>query len=196
MLSTSRSSTDDPLARAFVPSPNESQHDKENRIRAEQEAKKRSDAIDEEINKQRNARKNSKPVKILLLGESLPVRFPPLCLADHIIVRQVKVNQVRCVPSTTLHSWLNPHVFPRYREVDNVEEWVFTCLPPRIPLNHFTPALLDFQLMSTPKVLNFSRVRFFKSNFTAPCSPGFPCRAPVVEGCDSAERCPLHAVDC
>lgn len=61
--------TDDPLAHVFAPPPNESQHDKENRVRAEQEAKKRSDAIDEEINKQRASRKNTKPVKILLLGE-------------------------------------------------------------------------------------------------------------------------------
>jgi len=68
MFSASRSSTDDPLAHVFAPSPNEPQHDKENRVRAEQEAKKRSDAIDEEINKQRTARKNSKPIKILLLG--------------------------------------------------------------------------------------------------------------------------------
>ncbi|KAF9652402.1 G-alpha-domain-containing protein [Thelephora ganbajun] len=70
MLSTSKPSTDDPLARVFAPPPNESQRDKENRIRAEQEAKKRSDAIDEEISKQLIARKNSKPVKILLLGQS------------------------------------------------------------------------------------------------------------------------------
>jgi hypothetical protein len=60
---------EDPLARVFAPPPNEPHHDKENRVRAEQEAKKRSDAIDEEINRERNARKNSRPVKILLLGE-------------------------------------------------------------------------------------------------------------------------------
>jgi len=70
MLAVSRTSTDDPLARAFAPPPDESQFDRENRIRAELEAKKRSDAIDEEINKQRLSRKNPKPVKILLLGQS------------------------------------------------------------------------------------------------------------------------------
>jgi hypothetical protein len=75
MLSTSRPYADDPLAHVFAPPPNESQHEKEARIRAEQEAKKRSDAIDEEINKQRLARKNSKPVKILLLGESANPRL-------------------------------------------------------------------------------------------------------------------------
>ena len=75
MLSAPRSSTDDPLAHVFAPPPNESPYDKENRIRAEQEAKKRSDAIDEEINRQRIARRNSKPVKILLLGKP-PVLLP------------------------------------------------------------------------------------------------------------------------
>ena len=68
MLSPQRSDDDDPLAHVLAPPPNESQHDKEQRIKTEQAAKKRSDAIDEEINKQRIARKNSKPVKILLLG--------------------------------------------------------------------------------------------------------------------------------
>ena len=76
MFSASTPPTDDPLAHVFAPPPDESQHDKETRIKAEQEAKKRSDAIDEEINKERNARKNSKPVKILLLGET-PTILPP-----------------------------------------------------------------------------------------------------------------------
>lgn len=71
MSPASRPSLDDPLAHVFAPPPNESQYDKENRVKAEQEAKKRSDAIDEEINRQRLARKNTKPVKILLLGESV-----------------------------------------------------------------------------------------------------------------------------
>lgn len=70
MVSAPRPSTDDPLAYVFAPPPDESQFDRENRIKAELEAKKRSDAIDEELNKQRLARKNSRPVKILLLGES------------------------------------------------------------------------------------------------------------------------------
>lgn len=120
MFSASRSSTDDPLAHVFAPPPNEPQHDKENRVRAEQEAKKRSDAIDEEINKQRTARKNSKPIKILLLGS---FRLLYVCgwIADQIIVRQVKANQVCCVCSVTLR-WLNLHVPPLCREVNNVEE--------------------------------------------------------------------------
>lgn len=70
MLSVERSPTDDPLAYVFAPPPNESPHEKEDRLRVELEAKKRSDAIDEEINRQRAARKSGRPVKILLLGQS------------------------------------------------------------------------------------------------------------------------------
>ena len=70
MPPASSPSTDDPLAHVFAPPPDESEHQRESRICAEEEAKKRSDAIDEEINKQRIARKNSRPVKILLLGPS------------------------------------------------------------------------------------------------------------------------------
>ncbi|KAH7910974.1 guanine nucleotide binding protein, alpha subunit [Hygrophoropsis aurantiaca] len=62
---------DDPLTRACAPPPNETPTEREIRICAEQEAKRISDAIDEEINRQRIAeRKGPKAVKILLLGQS------------------------------------------------------------------------------------------------------------------------------
>ncbi|KAI6139637.1 guanine nucleotide binding protein, alpha subunit [Pisolithus thermaeus] len=62
---------DDPLTRAMAPPSNETQHQREARIRAEQEAKHISDTIDEELNRQRMAdRKGPKPIKILLLGQS------------------------------------------------------------------------------------------------------------------------------
>lgn len=62
---------DDPLTRAMAPPSNETQLQREARIRAEQEAKRVSDAIDEELNRQRMAdRKGPKPIKILLLGQS------------------------------------------------------------------------------------------------------------------------------
>jgi hypothetical protein len=81
MLSAPRQSIDDPLACVFAPPPNESEDDKESRIRAEQEAKRRSDAIDEELNKQRITRKSPRPVKILLLGESAILLLrSPACL--------------------------------------------------------------------------------------------------------------------
>lgn len=61
---------DDPLTRALAPPPNETPTEREARILEEQEAKKISDLIDEEINRQKLADKRaSKPVKILLLGE-------------------------------------------------------------------------------------------------------------------------------
>lgn len=66
-----RAVDDDPLARAMAPPPNESAAERDLRIAAEQEAKRVSDAIDEELNRQRIAdKKNPRPVKILLLGAS------------------------------------------------------------------------------------------------------------------------------
>lgn len=61
---------DDPLSRVFAPPPNESPADREARIKAEQEAKRISDAIDEEIREQQRAeKKGQRPIKVLLLGE-------------------------------------------------------------------------------------------------------------------------------
>lgn len=71
MKSRRQRTDDDPLARAIAPPSNESQHQRELRMRAEQEAQRISDAIDEELNRQRIADKKSpKPIKILLLGPS------------------------------------------------------------------------------------------------------------------------------
>ena len=61
---------DDPLTRAIAPPPDETPTQREERIRAEQEAKRISDSIDEEINRERVAAKKApRPVKILLLGK-------------------------------------------------------------------------------------------------------------------------------
>lgn len=66
-----RTNDDDPLTQAIAPPTNESQHQRELRMRAEQEAQRISDAIDDELNRQRIADKRSpKPIKILLLGQS------------------------------------------------------------------------------------------------------------------------------
>jgi hypothetical protein len=64
-------SDDDPLSRAIAPPLNETQEEKDARIAAEAEAQRRSDAIDEEINRQRIAEKKSpKFIRVLLLGQS------------------------------------------------------------------------------------------------------------------------------
>lgn len=87
-------SDDDPLTRAIAPPPNETSADRELRIAAEQEAKRVSDTIDEELNRQRIAdKKYPKPVKILLLGASpVPSALPP-CSATAPLW-QVRVNLV------------------------------------------------------------------------------------------------------
>ncbi|THV06695.1 guanine nucleotide binding protein, alpha subunit [Dendrothele bispora CBS 962.96] len=68
---TMMSSDDDPLARAIAPPPDESPDQRAARLQAEKEAKLRSDAIDAEINRQRQAeKKEQRPIKVLLLGQS------------------------------------------------------------------------------------------------------------------------------
>ena len=121
MVSTSRSPTEDPLAHVFAPPPNESHHDKENRIRAEQEAKKRSDAIDEEINRERNARKTSKPVKILLLGECSTHFRPRSDRQPHYRAAGQSESGVLCTPNVPLQ--LAQHsTSARHRKVDNAQK--------------------------------------------------------------------------
>jgi guanine nucleotide-binding protein subunit alpha len=58
----------DPLTRALAPPPNETPAQRDARLKAEKEAKLRSDAIDEEINRQRVAEKKERSVRVLLLG--------------------------------------------------------------------------------------------------------------------------------
>jgi len=63
--------TDDPLTRAMAPPQNETENERAERLRSEAEAKRVSDMIDEELNRQRIAeKKGPKPVKLLLLGQS------------------------------------------------------------------------------------------------------------------------------
>ncbi|ESK86540.1 guanine nucleotide-binding protein alpha-4 subunit [Moniliophthora roreri MCA 2997] len=69
---TSATSEDwDPLAKAISPPPDETLAEKEARVKTEQEAKRVSDAIDDDLDRQRNAEKRGpKPVRVLLLGQS------------------------------------------------------------------------------------------------------------------------------
>ncbi|KAF9254990.1 G-alpha-domain-containing protein [Marasmius fiardii PR-910] len=61
----------DPLSKAISPPPDETAAEKEARVKSELEAKRVSDAIDDDIDKQRIAeKKGPKPVRVLLLGQS------------------------------------------------------------------------------------------------------------------------------
>ncbi|GAW07365.1 guanine nucleotide-binding protein alpha-4 subunit [Lentinula edodes] len=61
----------DPLTNAISPPSDESAQEREIRIKHELEAKQKSDAIDEDLNRQRAAeKKGPKPVRVLLLGQS------------------------------------------------------------------------------------------------------------------------------
>jgi len=66
-----RRTLSDPLAAALLPPPDESPNDRELRIKAENEAKKVSDSIDEMLRRERIERKRTKTdVNVLLLGQS------------------------------------------------------------------------------------------------------------------------------
>jgi hypothetical protein len=60
---------DDPLSKVMAPPTNETPEDREARLHAEAEAKRISDAIDEELQLQAKAeRRAPRPTKMLLLG--------------------------------------------------------------------------------------------------------------------------------
>ncbi|KIL66300.1 hypothetical protein M378DRAFT_415019 [Amanita muscaria Koide BX008] len=62
---------DDPLTKALAPPPDETPEQRDLRLQAEREAQLRSEAIDEEINRQRLAEKKEHDcIRILLLGQS------------------------------------------------------------------------------------------------------------------------------
>ncbi|KAJ3512835.1 hypothetical protein NLJ89_g3293 [Agrocybe chaxingu] len=66
-----RRTLSDPLAAALLPPPNESPIERELRLKAEIDAKKVSDSIDDMIRQERNDRKKSRAeVNVLLLGQS------------------------------------------------------------------------------------------------------------------------------
>ncbi|KAI0264742.1 guanine nucleotide binding protein, alpha subunit [Gloeopeniophorella convolvens] len=70
-VSPAPSEYEDPLSRWDAPPEGESIADREARLRQEQEAKRVSEKIDEQINQERLASKRGpKPVKLLLLGQS------------------------------------------------------------------------------------------------------------------------------
>lgn len=66
----SSSSDHDPLAVMLAPPPNETLMDRDRRLRAEAEAKRISDAIDDMIRQEAARKKKANEIKLLLLGQS------------------------------------------------------------------------------------------------------------------------------
>ncbi len=62
--------SEDPLTRALAPPPNESPNEREQRLRAEAEAQRKSDQIDEVLKAERATLKKRKIMRMLLLGQS------------------------------------------------------------------------------------------------------------------------------
>jgi guanine nucleotide-binding protein alpha-1 subunit len=66
-----RSSDHDPLTAAIAPPPNETPDERAARLRAEAEARRVSEEIDEQLKQERASRRRQRPcVKVLLLGQS------------------------------------------------------------------------------------------------------------------------------
>ena len=69
MVLNSKSGREDPLASVTAPPPNESDHDRRERIGREAEAKRVSDRIDNEIQQEKAAYHRGDIIKVLLLGK-------------------------------------------------------------------------------------------------------------------------------
>ena len=113
---------DDPLSRVMAPPPDETEECRKARLLAEAEAKRISDAIDEELQQQARAeRRGPRPMKMLLLGESHRDGISA-ALTDTYCMRhtQVKVNQVR--PRSSHAGHVNSSSAVPIRQVDHVEE--------------------------------------------------------------------------
>ena len=65
-----RRSLSDPLAAALQPPPNETPEQRQIRLQAEEDARKRSDRIDKMLKESHKAQQRKQVVKILLLGQS------------------------------------------------------------------------------------------------------------------------------
>ncbi|KAG6879783.1 hypothetical protein C0992_011828 [Termitomyces sp. T32_za158] len=74
--------SEDPLALAIAPPPNETPEQRAAREFSEAQAKKVSDEIDEQLRKERDDKKKKKPVKLLLLGQRLKTDLRATRLAD------------------------------------------------------------------------------------------------------------------
>ena len=119
----------DPLAHVMAPPPNETEEQREARLAAEAEAKRISDAIDEELQRPAKAEtRGPKPVKILLLG-AFPSLHITRCAAAAvktqtlILLRsmQGRVNLVRH-SSDSLPSPAITHVDLCTRQINHSEE--------------------------------------------------------------------------
>jgi len=113
-----RSSDNDPLTAAIAPPKNESTAARAARIRAEAEARRVSDEIDEQLKQDRAARRRQRPcVKVLLLGQSESGTFRAFsCPGTSLLIhRHIMLSYLG--KSTTLKSecpFIVPPPLPRF----------------------------------------------------------------------------------
>jgi len=94
----------DPLTKAMAPPENETPKEREVRLVAQAESQKRSDAIDEEINRQRIIEKKaSKSVRVLLLGKHHHCLESPLIITTLVRTGQSESGKVLVISWSTDH---------------------------------------------------------------------------------------------
>jgi hypothetical protein len=87
-------SEDDPLSLAIQPPKHETDEQRTERLHAEAEAKRISDEIDEQLNRERQAAKKApKPIKLLLLGALSHRPIVSLSYIHAMLVTQAKASQ-------------------------------------------------------------------------------------------------------
>jgi len=112
-----RSSDNDPLAAAIAPPQNETPEARAARLRAEAEARRVSDEIDEQLKQERASRRRHRPyVKVLLLGQSESGElspFSPKLGINHLTVfpslSRLQANQLRSKVSILPLASFNSH---------------------------------------------------------------------------------------
>lgn len=141
---------DDPLSRAMAPPKDETPQEKEARLRAEKAARLKSDAIDEELNRQRLAEKKVQCIRLLLLGMSSRISSmhallfsllsPPNRYRHHI----QRPERIRSVSPSFFYRIDHAHIYP-------LSTGKSTTLKSALPSYHYSPAL-ELTVTSPPQI--------------------------------------------
>jgi len=151
----------DPLTLAIAPPPDETAGERETRLRKEAQAKKVSDAIDEELERQRLAeRRGPKPVRVLLLGMMICFTF---CCYLRYNVATTRSNRIRYVVKLLYGRRLLTAVL--VGKSTTLKSACYCCQQ-RKNYSSDIPSPSDFQLMTDPKVWHCISCSIFFTNIS------------------------------
>ena len=119
----------DPFAALLQPPPNETEEQRAERLRQEEEARKRSENIDRMLRHDEKSRRRKKTVKVLLLGQSESGKSTTLKreslsspLSSYVFDSRPRPYIPR-PPRTRRHSWIHPLCLPRHRLSAYKDRW-------------------------------------------------------------------------